>query len=721
MVGNALTQGDLLGCLRGVAAFAPVLFAPGYCVAWTCNLLGFRSRPTWERIAWGVALSFGLMTIAAVELGRYASLSAPCWLAGLCAVGALAILIVEFSKRPRGLASSWGLLGAGIALVWVLFVVFELVDVAVGDRLYLNVTIYDHALRAAFVDAVQRTGVPPANPLYWPGHAAPMRYYYYWYVVTAAAARLGVATARQAMIASVAWSGLGLAAVLALYCRHFLAPSKSGGAPLPGKGWPRTVVALALFAVSGLDILPALVKAILRMPTDADMDWWSIDQVTSWMDSLLWVPHHIAGLVCCLLGFLLVWMSKECSWAQRILCATLAGLSFASAFGLSTWVAVGFAMVMLVWLVWAMVWEPGSRPRTPVLVAAGLVAALALKPYVGELRHGSSGAMTAMQNAPVADGGSTSGASGLLHFGIRHMIDPDALLSVPWLHDLARVHPHVEDAVVSLILLIPGYFAELGFYGLVLVLAIRAARRRRLDEAARTALMLALAALTITSFLRSTVITNNDFGMRATLIAQFFLLLLAVCWWEGAFGATSRTMHAAMMAMLWIGVAGTVYQVIGLRLYLPVEERLGRSDESGLAERAMAWRRGFDEMDRHIQGDAVIQFNTAQPSDMFRYAEVMQARRQMATAFPVCASAFGGAASACPGIQGSVERLFTPVAGRALSSTGARVECLRLGASDLVATRWDGVWFDSQGWVWTLPAALDTGDVRVVNCTAPQR
>ena len=75
-------------------------------------------------------------------------------------------------------------------MAWILFVIIELVDVGVCGRLYFSVTVFDHALRTAFVDAVLRTGVPPANPLFWPGHAAPMRYYYFWYVLTAAAARL---------------------------------------------------------------------------------------------------------------------------------------------------------------------------------------------------------------------------------------------------------------------------------------------------------------------------------------------------------------------------------------------------------------------------------------------------------------------------------------------------------------------------------------------------
>jgi hypothetical protein len=735
LIGDALTRGDILGCLRAVAAFAPVLLAPGYCLAWACDFLGFRRRAIGERLAWSIALSFAVVTICAVELGKYGSLTAVCWLAGICAVGFVAIILRDFLQRPRTFLSGWKLLGAGIAVAWILFVVAELVDVGVGARLYLSVTVFDHALRTSFVDAVMRTGVPPASPLFWPGHAVPMRYYYFWYVLAAAAARLGGVTARQAMIASVVWSGFGLAAIVSLYCRHFLgtSPSAENLSRSSGRRLPSLALALALLAVTGLDILPALVKAILRLPADGDMEWWSGDQVTSWIDSLIWVPHHIAGLVCCLFGFLLVWMSKGLSVTQRCLCGIVAGISFASAFGLSTWVPFAFAMVLLPWMVWALVWERESRKRVPVLLGAGLVAVLALLPYLHELRSARSGTTTVLANqasnsADLIAGGSIAGnASHLLRFGIRRIIDADDLSTIPWIANLAQSHPRLMGPVaglaVRLFLLLPGYFVELGFYGFVLVIALLAARRSKLDESMRTSLFLVCAAMVVSTFLRSTVISSNDFGWRSTLIAQFFVLLLAVRWCEGSFGQTRRSMRVAMQAMIWIGLAGTVYQAVQLRLYLPVEERLGRADESGLAERAMSLRRGFAEMDRLVPKDAVIQFNTTQPSEFLLYAHILQARRQMASAVPGCGIAFGGDPSQCGRIEMSVASLFSPdkLSGATLSAAQARGECESLGVSYLVATRWDPVWSDSKGWVWKLSVVADTGDVRVVKCSEPAR
>jgi hypothetical protein len=729
LIGDALTRGDMLGCLRGVAAFAAVLFAPGYCLAWAFDLLGFRRRAVGEQLASATALSFAVVTISAVELGKYVSLSAVCWLAGLCAIGFVAIVLRDFLQRRPGSISGRNWLGVGIAAAWILFVVVELVDFGIGDRLYLSVTVLDNSLRTAFVDAVMRTGVPPANPLFWPGHAAPMPYYYFWYVLTAVAARLGGTTARQAMIASVAWSGFGLAAVLSLYSRHFVGAGDSGlsgGNPFRSsdRRFPRYVLALALLAVTGLDILPAMVKAVIRLPTDGDMEWWSPESVSSWLDSLLWVPHHVAGLVCCLFGFLLVWISKGLSAPQRCMCSVVAGVSFASAFGLSTWVPLALAMVLFAWMVWVLVLETESRERVPVLLGAGMIAALALSPYLHELRASRSAHTTAvstwasLSEAPVADGSIASDASHLLRFGCRRMIDIGGLSG---LSDFTRSHPEIGSMVrfgLRLLLLVPGYFVELGFFGLVLVVALRAMRRSKLDEFTRTSLFLVGATLVITTFLRSTVIDNNDFGYRSVLIAQFFLLLLAVRWCEGAFGQSQRSMRIMMHAMAWIGLAGTVYQAVELRLYLPVEEKLGRADQSGLAERAMAFRRGFEKMDGPIPKDAVLQFNTAQASEYIRYAQIMHAGRQMESAMPGCGTAFGGDPSVCRDVDETVVRLFSrDVLSRAtLPATDARLACSKLGVSYLVATRWDDVWQDSKGWVWRLPVAVDTGNFRVVRC-----
>lgn len=708
---DAMTWWDIFGSLRAVAAFAAILLVPGFCLAQAIDLFGFRARSLADRLAWAVALSFAITPLVAVELTKYTSLALVCWLSLLVAAWFVWLQARNLNLTHLQPLAPWHRFAIAGAVAWSLITVASLVDVGIGNRLYLSVTVYDHALRTAFVDSVLRTGVPPANPLYWPGHPAPMRYYYFWYVITAIAAKLAHATAREAFIASAVWGGFGLAAILHLYCRLFLDPRPATSAdhtPVPRAGrWPRTLLALALLFVAGLDIIAVLVKAMLRLPTDGDMDWWTGEQVSTWAASLLWVPHHIAGLICGLFGFLLIWLSRSYKTTDCVLCALIAGLSFASAFGLSAWVALAFAMVLLAWLFWVLLLEPGSRPRIPALLGSALVATLAVLPYAFELKGPSSSAGTDNQH--------------LLRFHIRQIIESDVLLLFPATAHFAHTHPRLEYVVVSLLLLLPGYITEFGFYVPVLLAGIRSvrsgARHNGIPESTRTAVFLTLTGLCVATFFRSTVIGSNDFGFRSILIPQFFLLLLAVLWLEGALPVPAPRPGSMARAMLWIGVAGTVYQVIGLRLYLPVEDALHRPRANALGEYSMALRRAFDDANSRIPSSAVLQFATQHPSPYFNFAELMEARRPIGTAFPQCDAPFGGELSRCAAVESGAASLFAVSAEtHALSAASASAICSQLGIDDLVATRWDAVWYDPSGWVWGLPSVTDTGQVRIVRC-----
>jgi hypothetical protein len=41
------------------------------------------------------------------------------------------------------------------------------------------------------------------------------------------------------------------------------------------------------------------------------IEWWNPEQVTAWFTAALWVPHHVAALIACLMGFLLLWVLPD--------------------------------------------------------------------------------------------------------------------------------------------------------------------------------------------------------------------------------------------------------------------------------------------------------------------------------------------------------------------------------------------------------------------------
>jgi len=686
---DALTYADARGALWAVVVFALPLFCPGYCAGWVANVVGFRGLGWAERMAWSVALSFCLTPVLVVYLAKYGSMRwamAGLWMA---VVGAAGLILWEWwarrAMRSAGRGGHVSTIG-GLAAGWTLFVVLELIDLCRHGRMWMSVTVYDHALRTAFVDAAARTGVPPVNPLFWPGGPVAMRYYYFWYVVTGLVERVGQVTARQAMMASCVWAGFGLAAVIALFWRRF-----GGGARRRWMLW------MALIAVTGMDLLPALAQPLAGTRLDPDMEWWSSGQVTSWVDTLLWVPHHAAALVCCVTGFLLAWLAREPRvWAWSIV---LAGVGFASAFGLSVYVAAAFAMVAVLWGVWVLGGERGSRGRLWVMAGAGVVAVILLAPYLRELHKGTSGA---------------AGGERVLGFGVRALINPATVEDMPGLRQMRLRHPVAEDAAARLLLMAPGYVAELGFYGAVLLLAIR--RWRLLDEAGRTAVVLAVAGLVVCSFVRSTVIDTNDFGVRGVLIAQFFLLVLAGRWMETSRAIAGRLERWSVMGLLVLGVMSTVYQAGMLRVYLPWREHRGDAEVVGLAEQSFALKRAYAAMDRVLAQDAVVQFNHRPALKYVEFAQLMTVGRQVAASTSRdCGAVFGGNAAACAVVSGRVTHLF---AASGVDRAAAVADCRSLGVDYLIVTAWDGPWQEKNGWAWTLPVMTATEKVRVLACKA---
>ncbi|MGA8528154.1 MAG: hypothetical protein WB622_00465, partial [Acidobacteriaceae bacterium] len=507
---SSLTVTQIITSLLAIPAWIPIAICPGYLTAWFADLYGFRRRSVAERLMWSVPLSLAVATIIALLVGWFGSLTADVVVFAACFLLCTGVVLREWRdlhRSQRRWVVGWNPGGSTallLACLWVVIAILSLVDFGNHGQLYLSVTMVDLGSRVNWTESILRTGVPPMNPLYMFGHPAHLRQYYFWYVDCAVVARMWHLPVRAVFTASSVWSGFALAALIGLFCKHLL----DAGA----RARTQFLAGIALLGVTGLDLLAVLGSIFfLGKPLPLDFEWWSQDQVTGWIDSLLWVPHHIAGLVCCMLAFLLAWKTKDALARQGAVTVALIGCALASACGLSVFVTFAFFLVMLLWAVWQIAVERSAAP-VGYLGGGGVLSLVLLVPYLRELLHGSSD----------AKGGSLFG------FGVREMIPPDGLLATPWFQHLAAVHPTAARQYADLILLLPGYALELGFYGLVLLIFLIPAWRGRvrLSEGQRALLFLAVATFPLITLLRSQVISNNDFGWRSALILQFPLLLL---------------------------------------------------------------------------------------------------------------------------------------------------------------------------------------------------
>ncbi len=510
------------------------------------------------------------------------------------------------------------------------------------------------------------------------------------------------------MTASCAWSGFVLAALIGLYLKHFL-----NGARLRRQ----FTATIFLLTVTGLDICVNLWNILyLHDSLPGYLEMWKAGQISSWFHSIIWDPHHIASMACCMFAFLLAWMAgKRGHLATNIV---LIAMALASAFGLSIYVAFAFFLVMLTWALWQLAIERTSRPAL-VLGSGGIGAAVLLVPYLKDLTHASSN----LQEGSV------------FAFAVRETIPPDRLLASPLFQHLASSYPAVSQNLANLTLLAPGYVVELGFFLFVLILYLVPAWRGRiaLTAAQRSLIFIATATLLLMSFVRSGVLVTNDFGWRTALLLQFPLLLLAselVMSWRladkklglpadfaGLPQKTPRWLRSIATIGLVIGIYTTLYQALEVRFTLPLLEFQTSSKQdfalSHRSQKAYISLAGYAQLDSLIPRDAVVQFNPAELDPLWNPIDWSGIDHQAAIIDDQmgCGSELGGDPSGCPAMAASIDSLFNGA-----SAEQARATCHQYGIQYLVTRIYDPAWKDKSGWVWTLAPVVADKEFRALDC-----
>ncbi len=652
--------------------------------------------------------------IATVLIGKVFSLAAVVLFLLVNAVLFLGILVMEWIQLRRSGRKwniGWHPLGGTallLAIGWIAFAVLSLVDFQSGHALHMSVSMFDLGPRINWIESVLRTGVPPANPMYFYGQAATMHNYYFWYVICAAVARMTHLPVPAVLIASCMWAGFSLAALTGLYLKHFL----EVGSRLRSQ----FLLSMSLLAVAGVDICGNLWTVLyLHRALPGNLEYGSVDKIPFWLDSLVWVPHHVAGLVCCMLAFLLAWMAGKDREHKRIVCVALIAVALASAFGLSIYVTFAFFLITLAWGFWQVVIL--RTPRTALLLAAGGVGAAALLvPYLWELTHTPAGLH--------------SGSA--FWFSVREVISPLGLLALPVFQHLAIAHPLAARNLANLILLVPGYVIQLGFYLAVLLVYLIPGWRGRtpLTPARKSLVFIAVVTIPLHSLVRSGVLDFNDFGFRTAFFLQFPLLLLAselITSWNFAdrkrdsdTGLPRDTPHwlrsTASLALV-LGVASTLCQVLFLRFSIPLAEAhmssVHNPSATDLSHNTYISAIGYAKLDVSISKDAIVQYNPAARFSMWTVPDQIGIDHQVAIAYdkPWCGSEFGGDPSGCLAMAAAVDSIFNRA-----TADQARTACRKYGIQYLVVRIYDPAWKDKNGWVWTLSPVVADEEFRALDC-----
>ena len=312
------------------------------------------------------------------------------------------------------------------------------------------------------------------------------------------------------------------------------------------------------------------------------------------------------------------------------------------------------------------------------------------------------------------------------------MTDPELWKGIAIFTGMRQAHPILLDTAMRLLLLVPGLALELGFYGAVLWVLRSRMLRARQDQPVSTAIYLAVCGLVMVLFVRSAVMTQNDFGYRAAMLPQFFLLLLGtslVASWRGDCEGSlpivlTKSARRWLTGLMALGLAGTLYQGVMLRLFLPIEAHHAGSGFGDLPTDAYEARRAFSALDKAASRSAVVQINAVDPTgdpqgdvvpphQFYVRALLMDSGRQVLNLEPECAIAFGGDTRPCAAIREDTAQLYNALAPTA---EWAVEYCGRFGVEYLAVSHIDPAWGDHAGWAWTLPVAEAEPGFRILRC-----
>jgi hypothetical protein len=523
----------------------------------------------------------------------------------------IAFSIILLTSKYAGIekdATSFYRTALLIAAGWVIFAILFIVDIQWGDRLYYNVISYDFTTRVAIINAITRSGVPPINPSYYPGHPVQLTFlYYFWYIPCSLVAQIGspFISGYTAMIASVAWCGLALMATIALYLRL----RNPAGGP---STWKSSLLGIGLLLVSGLDFIPALAAMIsTRLSNgyaylDGDIEHWN-EQITAWIGSVAWVPHHVAALIACLAGVMLIHSVRGLGISKQIKAGLVAGLAFASAVGLSVYVTLVFVLFWVIWMI--VLFFQKQRSLSLVMVLAGIIALLAAAPFLAGLVGGNNSGLSS--GFPMA-------------FSVRMFLP---------IYLYIFTYPSPLLNLIYLLVLPINYLMELGFFLIAGLLWIQQHLKKDLVQNPFHLAEIILLGITvfIGSFIRSTSIGNNDLGWRAWLAGQFILLVWGVDvinrFFPHILEKTKQNLNppqrisGQLRIFLVLGLLTTITDALLLRTWpMLVDAGLagfpsGLSPDNQLGKRTYAARLAYDYINLHAPENALIQDNPAEPLD----------------------------------------------------------------------------------------------------------
>jgi hypothetical protein len=546
---------DLAG-LALATLLAPILLClPGLGLARLCARLGLDTGSYWERIGWAMILGLAILPVLDVLAIRAFHMPGMLWLNGTLALYGIAWL--------RGNRRGFTPIFLWLALLWWIICAWSYIDIDLAGRLHHSLIAFDMVKHAAVIEQIVRQGIPFSDPFFArDGFAG---YYHYFYVWAAAIRWVGgdAVSALSAFGATSFWTGV---TVVALIWRIAFEAKLIR----PGRGRRVLILVTAFCFVAGADLLFMLLRYLIVGRIEPDIDSWNTE-VRMLGTSVLWVPHHVAAVLAAWTGMLLSVRTHAQKGMERACLAMAAAAAFATMFGMSVWIALTIAPLLLVWTLIRL----KARDRT--LIIAGLAALLLSLPQVHDILTGR-----APEDFPIA-------------FGVR-----------PFTVIFPADTP--ESQIWAMLLLPLSYALEFGLFALGARLYLRIRQPVDGDAAIVRRLIFwsACNALLVGSFLRS-VLVNNDLGWRSVLFAVIAVLLWTLLPAQ-SIGSFRRIKPFALFLLI-LGASATIWDLAGLRVIRPPYFPMRTLEFTSAPELTHELRAAYGWAARNLPEGATLQHN----------------------------------------------------------------------------------------------------------------
>ncbi len=651
-----------------------VSIGQGFVIGYVSNALNFRRVAVFRQL--GLAAIFSICIIPSLYylIGLIGGIKLAAGLNLVFLIAAIAIIGLhkqKFQLRLRHLRQE-SLICRSIIFshaIWIVVGLALVIDVQINGELYLSMTCIDQAGKTAMADAIGRTGIPPANSMFFPGHSVPLYYCYYWSLLCTVVSTIcgSMCNTRDAIFSGMLWTGSVFLCLLSFCCKYFKATTVSSRQV--------SLFALLLLLVSNLYFAIVLpVNLIYLRLIDYLMvpviSWWTADQ-TNWLTmEMLWVPHHIAGFSAGILGSILILeINKKTIFRQRLWLIILAGFCVSSNFGLSPYTAIGFGFTWIIWTLLALWQKRIVDCLSTVLV--GIIGLLASAPFLLELIHA--------RHVPVP-----------LSFWIRKFEVID------WLIPTLMHTPKFLHQLFYLLVLPLNYLVGFGFM-IVGALLFWRQKKNKAEILKRPdqlfLVLLACTGLILGTFVRTTI-HNNDFGWKVMFLPSFAFLL-----WSAQFLALQNKekglgkLHWFSQFLIVTGILTSIYA-----LYLDRTSSYFATNQAPSGLRSYAWRKLYEDLNQKISYRAVVQHNPI--SDFF----IIEPYYSYYSHHQAVASDDHHGSLAGPGpaeykvVADEIKKLFTDI-----PLQDAIDICRRYKINVLVVKDLDPIWSNKSAWIWKFP------------------